>query len=374
MKTYDIVIISARLGSGHTSVANTLKRTLMSQDHTLRIHCVDLYEMIMPYSCNFMYKMYDRLVMFTPFLYNIYYDMKNRFSFVKSLDTASRKQYKRFEKYIDSYRPKMIVSTFPVATGWAVKYKKTHKNVKVMTCMTDLVDSEEWIYKDCDQYFVGLTHIKQRLINKGIDEHKILVTGIPICNKFSLPQTKNQVRQKLQYAEDDFVIIMIGGILGLLPNKRSFYKWVLSLAHVKLIVLTGRNKRLYKRLKHFESPSVKVIEYAPNVVELMKSADLFIGKAGGITLFELIRSRVPIIIHHPILRQEIINCTFIETSQLGVVAHSMKALKASVEQLVASNELKQQMIQAQNVINMELCPSLLESSILEVLYNKKKND
>lgn len=42
----------------------------------------------------------------------------------------------------------------------------------------------------------------------------------------------------------------------------------------------------------------------------MRKADLVITKAGGITLFELIQSRVPMFIIRPFLEQEIVNARY----------------------------------------------------------------
>lgn len=49
---------------------------------------------------------------------------------------------------------------------------------------------------------------------------------------------------------------------------------------------------------------VEVLGYTENISRYMRGADLVITKAGGITLFEILHSQVPLFVIHPFLEQE----------------------------------------------------------------------
>ena len=55
---------------------------------------------------------------------------------------------------------------------------------------------------------------------------------------------------------------------------------------------------------------VKVLGYTENISKYMRWADLVITKAGGITLFEILHSQVPLFVIHPFLEQEMNNARY----------------------------------------------------------------
>ena len=125
----------------------------------------------------------------------------------------------------------------------------------------------------------------------------------------------------------------MGGGLGMMPRKDSFYEVLDTMPGVHTTIITGRNQKLYDRLVG-KYENIRVIGFTDRVYEYMAWADLVLTKPGGITMFESIFSELPILAWEPFLEQEKNNARFLVKRGLGRVA-----AKESDECLAAIREL-----------------------------------
>ena len=102
-------------------------------------------------------------------------------------------------------------------------YKETKKsNIPLYTYITDITAHNEWLGKETDMYFVGSKETKDELIQKGVEEDKIQICGIPVRQAF---KNNNAVEQKHKKE-----ILIMGGGLGLIPGIEDIL--YLSLIHI----------------------------------------------------------------------------------------------------------------------------------------------
>ena len=148
-------------------------------------------------------------------------------------------------------------------------------------------------------------------MEKGVEPERILVTGIPVKPEFQAPPRRGGERERR--------LLIMGGGLGLLPRKDSFYEALDALPGVRTTLITGGNQKLYDRL-HGRYGHIEVLGFTDKVYEYMARADLLLSKPGGITLFETITSELPILAWEPFLQQEINNARFITRYQIGRTA------------------------------------------------------
>ncbi|PKM95137.1 MAG: hypothetical protein CVU84_07385 [Firmicutes bacterium HGW-Firmicutes-1] len=328
---FDVLILTAGFGTGHVAVSQALKEHILAENSGLRVHIVDFYEIIHPVFHKIMYKGYEVLVRQMPQLYNKYYYAKEKHFFLLKLDTTSRYSIKKFDSYMRDINPKVVISTFPSCTGYLAKYKKEYRSkMPLLTCITDVVDNNEWLYKENDLYFVADPLLKEGLMNKGISKNKIVVTGIPIRTRFIHNEETQILKEQLGYKPEDRIILLMGGGLGLLPRNEIFYKWLGNLKNVKIVALTSKNNGLYHKLQELQDVNIRLFEYCDKVPEYMRIADILIGKSGGITMFEAIASTLPIIVYKPILGQEIENCNYIREKGIGYIADDIRGLKQTI--------------------------------------------
>ena len=126
----------------------------------------------------------------------------------------------------------------------------------------------------------------------------------------------------------------MGGGLGLMPRKDSFYEALNALPNVHTTIITGRNQKLYDRLAG-RYPHIEVLGFTDRVYDYMARADLVLTKPGGITLFESIFSELPILAWEPFLEQEKLNARFLVKRGLGrVAAKEPEECLAAIRELI----------------------------------------
>ena len=188
---------------------------------------------------------------------------------------------------------------------------ETGSALPLITCVTDLSSHSEWIHKYTDCYLVGSNDIRSRLAAKGVDRDIICVTGIPVRCEFKRPVRRRPGRERN--------LLIMGGGLGLLPKRDSFYEALDALPGVHTTIITGNNRKLYDRLAG-KYAHIEVLGFTDRVYDYMARADLVLTKPGGITLFETIFSELPILAWEPFLEQEKNNARFLVKRGLGRVA------------------------------------------------------
>ena len=115
----------------------------------------------------------------------------------------------------------------------------------------------------------------------------------------------------------------MGGGLGLMPRRDSFYQALDALPGVHTTILTGRNEKLFQRLNG-RYANIDAVPFTDEVEKYMARSHLMLSKPGGITCFEAIAARLPILAWQPFLKQEQENADFL-------VRHGMARIAAKEE-------------------------------------------
>jgi UDP-N-acetylglucosamine:LPS N-acetylglucosamine transferase len=152
-------------------------------------------------------------------------------------------------------------------------------------------------------YLVATGEARQQLIDYGVPAEKIKICGIPIHPKFQYESEEQQAaaRAELGLNPDSFTIFVNAGWIGGGNIPRIFERMVEQGAQLKqaqAIFLAGRNKELQHKaslLARRASFPVKVIGYTDAMEKVMLAADVMVSKLGGLTTFEALASRLPII-------------------------------------------------------------------------------
>jgi processive 1,2-diacylglycerol beta-glucosyltransferase len=106
----------------------------------------------------------------------------------------------------------------------------------------------------------------------------------------------------------------------------------------QLVVLAGRNKELYERVKAKQSRErriASVFEFIDFVENLMRLSDILISKPGGITTAESLAAGLPMIVVDPIPGQEEANSDYILENGAGLKARSLEGLVFKINHLMA---------------------------------------
>src|SRR5699024_2852924 len=165
----------------------------------------------------------------------------------------------------------------------------------------------------------------------GIEKDRIIVTGIPIRKEF-LKSPK--FLASLSLPEEDSILTIMGGSMGLLPEDKDFYQWLDTLNNLTTLVLTGGNNHLFESISKWGLENIIPLKYVNEVAYIMAESDLLVTKAGGITLFEAVASNLPLIIYKPELGQELENTKFIQEKSIGEIAFNIDSLESIIINLL----------------------------------------
>jgi 1,2-diacylglycerol 3-beta-galactosyltransferase len=127
---------------------------------------------------------------------------------------------------------------------------------------------------------------------------------------------------------------------------------------VQLLVVTGRNRRLYAYLQRTRSNlrvPAKIFGFVNNMPELMRAADVLITKAGPGTISEALACGLPIILSGYVPGQEEGNVDYVVQNDVGVLAEDSLELVGELRKLVkpGSTSLKRRLENAKRISRAE---------------------
>ena len=349
-----ILILTGKFGMGHYSVSEAIGQEISSRDSNIEVSIVDILDYLMPTASKILYKSFNTLVTKWSNLYN-FVNINNEDNNIKTFNYFF---VKGLDRLFLEFNPDIVISTLPISSQYISKYKSLKKsNIPLFTFITDISSHSEWIHKNTDFYFVGDISIKKSLIDKGIDENKIIVSGIPVKQGFKdkiIKFDKNKSKE----------ILIMGGGLGLISFNKNLFESLNNEKNIKTTVITGNNKKMFEQLKS-KYKNIEVLGYTNKIDFYMKRADLIISKSGGITLFEAIYSETPIYVVNPFLLQEVKNAKFIEKRKIGQVVWNeemdiAKDILSLINDDKAILKMKSNMKKVKENINQEEILSFIE--------------
>ncbi|RVU55136.1 MGDG synthase family glycosyltransferase [Anaerosphaera multitolerans] len=304
----NILILTARFGMGHISVANTIERELKTLDSEIKISTVDLIEYVYSERAKIIYNGFSLLVKNHPEIYNLLYKFSEKIEMDIKLPGSSIN--KKLNKLIEDYSPDIIISTIPICARTISAFKRsTNLNSLLVTSITDISTHIEWIAPGTDYYLVPSKEIKNHLIKYGVKASRVFTTGVPVSKNFNIKKEGSAKTKN---------ILIMGGGLGLLPKLENLMDRLVKEPNICVTIISGKNKNSYDRLLK-KYPQSEIIGFTKEVHKYMEKADIILTKPGGVTLFEAIYSETPMFIIKPYLAQEKANGKFIEEYMLGKV-------------------------------------------------------
>jgi UDP-N-acetylglucosamine:LPS N-acetylglucosamine transferase len=300
-----ILIISSDTGGGHRSAAETLAHGIekfwkgesiavrvikaVEESHHITDKLVGLYNWVLRNKQHWMKYVYWAVNRFRPEKSNFFH--KRCITYVRG----------QFEKWC----PHIVVSVHPLTQhifGRILKELKLEKQIPLVTVVTDPCYGfwKGWACDDVSLYMVANDDARRQLVDYGISPEKIKVSGLPVHPKFhEVDEADARIaRQAYGLDPDKFTVFVNAGWVGGGNIPQIFRELVRGELDVQAIFLAGKNEALFREAEemalHAKFP-VKVIGYSDDIEKLMQSANVMISKLGGLTTFEALACRLPII-------------------------------------------------------------------------------
>jgi UDP-N-acetylglucosamine:LPS N-acetylglucosamine transferase len=207
-----------------------------------------------------------------------------------------------------------------------------------------------WACDDVSLYLVANEDAKKQLIDYGIATEKIKISGMPVNPKFH--EVDEKVAQKARKAfglnPDKFTVFVNAGWIGGGNIPQIFRELVRGDLDVQAIFLAGKNDELKREAEELAKQAkfpVKVIGYSDEIEKLMQSANVMVSKLGGLTTFEALACRLPIIADAttPPMPQEAGTVNLIHKKGAGILLEKSSDIVPTIQNLLSDSNKYNQM-------------------------------
>jgi len=379
-----ILFLIADTGAGHRSAANAIRNALnlISQKEqeewlarqqnatdanptieqasppTYRIEIVDVFEEYSRFPLREAVKLYGPAIRYNPKAYGRFFHISNEERSVLAVQTmATPLIHTGLIRLITGVHPDIIVSIHPMlnhVTIHALQDMGLH--IPFLTVVTDLVSVHyAWLAPGADGYIMPTEQAKEIYLSRGLDPQRVHMLGMPIDPKFTRPsESKQELQKKLGLEPGLPVVLLVGGgdgAGGLQDAVRAISRARLA---VQLLIVTGRNRRLYARLQRTRSSlhvPAKVFGFVQTMPEMMRAADVIVTKAGPGTICEALACELPLILSGYVPGQEEGNVDFVLKNDVGLIAHNPNELVDGLRRLVkpGSTTMRRQLVNAKRL-------------------------
>lgn len=376
-----ILFLIADTGAGHRSAANAIRHAiaLISQQEqerwetqhdgeeelssslappTYRIEIVDVFDEYAQFPLREAAKLYGPVIRYNPRLFGrVFHSINTPRRVTAVQNVAHPMAHNGLARLFTTLKPDVIVSVHPLLNHITVEVlRDLGCHVPFVTVVTDLVSVHyTWFAPGADSYSVPTEDAKQVYLSRGLDPRRVHVLGMPIDPKFSRPtESKEGLREKFGLRANVPIALLVGGgdgAGGLHDAVRAISRARLP---VQLLIVTGRNRRLYARLQRTRSSlhvPAKVFGFVQNMPELMRASDVIVTKAGPGTIMEALACGLPIVLSGYVPGQEEGNVDFVLKSGVGTLARDPLELVDALRLLLkpGSELMRQQRENAQRL-------------------------
>lgn len=338
--TVDLMYFDA--GGGHRAAALALRDVLLRQRRPWTVRMVNLTEVL------------DRGQLFRRLTGLAPEDLYNRRLArgwtlgmaleLKLLQTVVRAAHRplcrRLQAHWQSTQPDLVVSLIPnFNRAMAVALAKARPAAPFVTVLTDLADLPPrfWIEPRVQQHLVcGTPHALQQAADAGVPPERLsLVSGMLLRPGFyGLPPLDRAAACTALGLDPGrpTAAVMYGG-----QGSMEMLRIAELLPDLQLLLFTGHNRDLAERLRCLQAPAPRaVLGFTPDVPQLMRLADFFIGKPGPGAMSEALHLGLPVVTFENAwtLPQERFNTRWVRELGVGLVLRSLHELPAATEQLL----------------------------------------
>lgn len=357
-----IIITTAGFGEGHNSAANNLAAALEAE---AEVEVVDPCDRGSPNLNHYLRSFYRFVTTHTPLFWSRIYKSTEKHDFSKERFPLMRKPENILHDLLFSFSPDAIISTYPLYPYFIDRsFRRGASKVPVFTIITDSIEiNAAWRKAPTDFWLVTDDLTKEKLIEQGLEDKKIIVTGFPVPPRF-----QDLEPMPVDSPCDPFRVLYFP--TSKKPTVRKHLRAILDVpgGQTHVTVVLGRNvRKLYERAREIqlEYPGrVQIKGWTRKVPELISSHHITIGKAGGATVHEAIAAQCPMLISHLVPGQEQGNLDLLHHIGAGKLCDTDDKMTKAITGLLADNAREWRQMK-QNLLDSSIpCGSLTSAHFI----------
>lgn len=366
------MLLSEGFGAGHTQAAHALSSSLRQLSPSVQTKVLELGSFLNPKIAPLIISAYRKTITTRPRLVGYMYRHQKSFNRFTAL-ALHRMFYTSTKNVVRQLKPDIIVCTHFIPSAVISRLKRLGIDVPLCTVITDYDAHDTWISPEVDRYFVSTPEVRRKLLNRGVSQAKIQVTGIPIHPDFWTHPSKKEIRERFHLSDMPTVLVMGGG-WGIMNDEVVHEFLTRWRDEVQIIFCLGNNDKGREEMENnprFQHPNIRILGFTREIDKLMEVSDLLVTKPGGMTCTEGLAKGIPMLFHQPLPGQEEENCQYFTAQGLGEPIHSLDVLANWMNKLLHQYDVIQQQ-RAQNLRDIErFHPMQSARSIIDMLENEK---
>lgn len=338
-KPIKALIFSVSIGAGHDSVARAIAERLLTDFPGSEVQIIDTFRYINSILNKVVVGSYMETLRLTPKVWGYLYDQAEGGDKLVDVSQLFAKIVSpKIVQLIKQTNPHVIITSHAFPTGMLGNIKRKGKiKTPLASAVTDFHVHPIWISQGIDMYFIPAADLGYALMQEGIQAERIKPVGIPIRMQFGREIDVAEVKEEYRLSGNPVVLVMGGG-LGL-GRIEIITKKILSDERFGVVVVAGKNKRLYDNLSGWENPRLRVFGYVEDMAKVIAACDMVISKPGGVTIAEVLAMGKPLIIYSSLPGQEDRNTDYLLNKGAAI---KVKRLEMLIPELLAlwENPLK----------------------------------
>lgn len=347
-----VLILSATTGGGHMRAANALREHIMKQQPDSVVKIEDTIEYASPFLNKTVTGGYVYMATKAPKMYGSFYKTIDKETAMnKTVEIVVSQFRKKFLPLINDFQPDIIVTTHSIGTEMATALKnKENIKIPIISIITDFAVHQTYISDGVDAYILSSHEMINQMVDRGVERVRLYPYGIPVKQAFFEKIDRQQAFESEEMNPDIPVILIMAGSFGVTDILKIYHKIVKSPCEFQVIVITGKNEKLYEtfdkylsklalnnawfdydiekpkgfkssfKLSRHKKPSkpTKLLYYTDEVEKYMQMADIIVTKPGGLTVSESIATGLPMGIFKAIPGQEEQNADYLVREGMAV--------------------------------------------------------
>ncbi len=331
--------MSAGAGTGHIKAAAALELSFGADGRVAEVINNDALQYTNKLFRDFYSSFYTSLVRSAPNFLGWWYKTSDEpWHTDRMRHMIDRLNTKPLVRFIREFDPDITVCTHFMPAGIISHLIATQQlQARLSIVVTDFDFHAMWLSRSFHRYFVAIDETRAHLEMLGIPNERITVSGIPIDPIFQQPVNRVEERLRLGLNPEKPVLLLSAGAFGLGPTEFMVERMLNLNSDAQTVVICGRNDELKQRILQLvdnRSAKFKVLGYTDEMHKLMKMADIFIGKPGGITTSEAIACGLPMCVVSPIPGQEERNSDHLLEEGIAVKCNDLTTLPFKLERLL----------------------------------------
>lgn len=361
-----VLILSASYGDGHVQVSRALQNRFREKG-IRQVKVVDLFTEAHPVINSFVRYMYIKSFSLAPYVYGWLYHrtqtVRHDSLFWKLLNLFG---IRKLQEILAYERPDLVINTFPTTMMTDLK-QKLGIPIPVCTVITDFTLHYRWIHPATDKYFVPTEDIRNQLIQLGIPEQRVVVSGIPLRKEFESSTELGPAHEQFGLHPDAPIILVMAGAYGVLQNIRHIIESMLSAGHLQIALVCGKNQTLKDEMEAAfgQLANVKIYGFVENIHDLMRISDLIVTKPGGVTLSEALAVNLPVVLCHPVPGQEADNARYLANLGVALIIDGPETVTQRMLELLRNPQHLQRMRRAMQSLQQKNATDTIVNHVLK---------